>query len=113
MFIGPPLVRTYTMLKSASVKIAEKRITTASTGVRSGTVTYQKRPTGPAPSDSAASYNSRGIAPRPARSAIAKNGRPRLAVTRSTEQKGGEEAKSEGIARCTTSQAMRGQVTTL
>jgi len=34
MFIGPPLVRTYTMLKSDRVKIVENRITTASTGIR-------------------------------------------------------------------------------
>ncbi len=43
------------MLKSANVKIVENRITTASTGLRSGTVTRQNRPHAPAPSTSAAS----------------------------------------------------------
>ena len=72
------------MLKSASVKIAENRITTASTGLTRGTVTCQKRPTGPAPSDSAASYSSFGMATRPASSVIAKNGKPRHVLTRIT-----------------------------
>ena len=43
------------MLKSLKVKIVEKRMTMASTGLSSGKVTCQKRAAGPAPSASAAS----------------------------------------------------------
>ena len=43
------------MLKSANVKIVENRMTTASTGLSSGSVTYQKRRHDVAPSTSAAS----------------------------------------------------------
>jgi len=53
--MGPPFVSTYTMLKSLKVKIVEKRMTMASTGLSSGSVTCQKRAAGPAPSASAAS----------------------------------------------------------
>src|SRR5438128_11562279 len=113
MFIGPPLVRTYTMLKSASVKIVENRITTASTGCRSGTVTYQKRPTGPAPSDSAASYSSRGIATRPASIVLAKNGRPRHVFTSITANMAGYGSESQGMSPLTTCRALRVQFTTL
>src|SRR5215471_13979198 len=48
MFIGPPLVRTYTMLKSDRVKIVENKITTASTGISNGKVMCQKHAIGPA-----------------------------------------------------------------
>src|SRR2546422_3459379 len=64
MLTGPPRVSTYTILKSLKVKIVENRMTTARTGLRSGNVTCQNRPHGPAPSTSAASWNSRGIETR-------------------------------------------------
>ena len=69
------------MLKSAKVKIVEKRITTASTGLIRGSVTCQKRPHELAPSTSAASWNSRGTAIRPASTVMAKKGRPRQTLT--------------------------------
>ena len=72
------------MLKSLKVKIVEKRTTTASTGLSSGSVMYQKRVTGPAPSASAASYSSRGIDTSPARIVMAKNGSPRHTLTTTT-----------------------------
>ena len=72
------------MLKSLNVKIVENRTTTASTGFSNGSVTFQKRAVGPAPSDSAASYSSLGIETRPARMVIAKNGSPRHTLTATT-----------------------------
>jgi hypothetical protein len=72
------------MLKSPKVKMVEKRITTASTGLMRGSVTCQKRPHEPAPSTSAASRNSRGTAIRPASTVIAKNGSPRQTLTMMT-----------------------------
>ena len=55
LLTGPPPVSTCTMLKSANVKIVENRITTASTGFKSGSVTLRNRPHELAPSTSAAS----------------------------------------------------------
>ena len=43
------------MLKSLNVKIVENSTTMASTGLSMGSVTYQKRDPGPAPSACAAS----------------------------------------------------------
>ena len=82
--MGPPWVSTYTMLKSLNVKIVEKSTTIASTGFSSGSVTSQKRATGPAPSASAASYSSRGMETSPARIVMAKKGRPRQTLTTTT-----------------------------
>ena len=84
VLIGPPRVSTWTMLKSAKVKIVEKRITTASTGLMRGRVTCQKRPHELAPSTSAASWNSRGTAISPASTVMAKKGRPRQTLTAMT-----------------------------
>ena len=72
------------MLKSPNVKMVEKRMTTASTGLISGRVTCQKRPHEPAPSTSAASWYSRGTAIRPASTMMAKNGSPRQTLTTMT-----------------------------
>ena len=72
------------MLKSAKVKIVEKRMTTASTGLIRGRVTCQKRPHELAPSTSAASWNSLGTAISPASTVMAKKGRPRQTLTAMT-----------------------------
>src|SRR4029453_10998080 len=101
------------MLKSASVKIVENRITTASTGLSSGTVMYQKRPMALAPSDSAASYIARGSATRPASRQIAKNGRPRQVLTSTTVNMARYGSGSHGTSRLTMCRAFRVQFTTL
>src|SRR6266852_8100048 len=69
------------MLKSLNVKMVEKRITMASTGLSRGSVTYQNRATRPAPSACAASYSSFGIETSPARMVMTKKGRPRQIFT--------------------------------
>src|SRR6202795_2228476 len=81
VLIGPPRVRTWTILKSAKVKTVEKRMTTASTGLIRGSVTCQKRPQELAPSTSAASRYSRGTVISPASTTIAKKGSPRQTLT--------------------------------
>src|ERR1700730_10692983 len=81
VLIGPPRVRTWTMLKSPKVKIVEKRITTARTGLIRGRVTCQKRPHELAPSTPAASRYYRGTAITPASRVIRKNGSPRQTFT--------------------------------
>src|SRR6266852_3110299 len=69
------------MLKSLNVKMVEKRITMASTGLSRGSVTYQNRATRPAPSACAASYSSFGIETSPARRVMTKKVRPRQIFT--------------------------------
>jgi len=53
-------------------------------GLSIGSVMYQKRAPGPAPSASAASYSSRGMDTSPARMVMAKKGSPRQTLTTTT-----------------------------
>ena len=76
-------------------------------------MTCQKRPTGPAPSDSAASYSSRGMATRPARRVMAKNGRPRQVFTRTTVNIARYGSGSQGMSRLTRCMLLSVQFTTL
>ncbi len=57
-------------------QIVDRIVTTAKTGLSSGTVMSRKRSTGPAPSISAASMSSLGIVMSPARTVTATNGKP-------------------------------------
>ncbi len=54
-FVGPPRVKTYTISKSANVKMIENSMTTERIGLIKGRVTCRKRLMDPAPSTLAAS----------------------------------------------------------